>query len=289
MKDKISYIVILVVLIVGLSLLLYPTISDYWNFYHQSRAIATYSESVATLDDGTYDRLLSEAKAFNTQLANSPIEYRLSDSQKKIYDYLLNIDGNGIIGYVEVPSIDCSLPIYHGTDENVLQVAIGHLEWTSLPVGGKSTHCVISGHRGLPSARLFTDINKLTEGDIFTIRVLDETLTYEVDKILIVEPHETEDLKIVNGEDYCTLMTCTPYGVNTHRLLVRGHRIENLAESSEVFVIADATQIEPLVIAIIVAIPLLIILLIYVCYGGKHKAKMTAVYYQNLIKERRCQ
>ncbi len=286
MKDRISYIVILIVLIVGLSLLLYPSISDYWNSYHQSQAIATYSESVATLDDNSYDKLLSEARAFNTQLANSPVEFRLSDSQKIIYNYLLNVDGNGIIGYVEIPSINCSLPIYHGTDQSVLQVAIGHLEWTSLPVGGKSTHCVISGHRGLPSAKLFTDINKLSEGDVFTLRVLDETLTYEVDKILIIEPHQTDDLKIVEGKDYCTLMTCTPYGVNTHRLLVRGHRVENTQDASNVFVTADAIQIKPLIVSIVVAIPLLILLLIIVCYSSRNNSKLIALSLRNTIKER---
>lgn len=273
MKNKISYILIFTVLLVGLSLLLYPTLSDYWNSYHQSRAIATYSESVAKLDETDYNKILSDAKAFNNALANSPVDFTLSDSQKVIYENLLNIDGNGIIGYVEIPSIRCSLPIYHGTDESILQVAIGHLEWTSLPVGGENTHCVISGHRGLPSARLFTDINRLSEGDIFTIRVLNETLTYEVDKIHIVEPQDTEALEIVEGMDYCTLMTCTPYGVNSHRLLVRGHRIANQENADEMFVTADATQIEPLIVAPVVAVPMFVLLTVIVLLWSKKSHK----------------
>ena len=166
------------------------------------------------------------------------------------------------MGYIEIPSIQVSLPIYHGTDEAVLQVAVGHLEWSSLPVGGESTHCVLSGHRGLPSAKLFTNLDRLAVGDVFLLRVLDEVLTYEVDQILIVEPSETDALRIVGGMDYCTLVTCTPYGVNTHRLLVRGHRIENAEEARTVRVTADAVQIEPLLVAPIAAIPLLAVLLI---------------------------
>ena len=155
-----------------------------------------------------------------------------------------------------------SLPIYHGTEESVLQIAVGHLEWTSLPVGGESTHCVLSGHRGLPSAKLFTNLDKLREGDTFLLRVLDEVLTYEVDQILIVEPQETAALQIEEGKDYCTLVTFTPYGINTHRLLVRGHRIDNMEEAKTIRVTADAVQIEPLLVAPIVAIPMLLILLV---------------------------
>ena len=273
MKDKVSYILIFAVLLVGLSLLLYPTLSNYWNSYHQSRAIATYSESVASLDEVSYEKTLSDAKAFNKTLANSPVDFTLSDSQKVIYENLLNIDGNGIMGYVEIESIRCSLPIYHDTKESVLQVAIGHIEWSSLPVGGESTHCVISGHRGLPSARLYTDINKLSEGDTFTLCVLNEKLTYEVDKILIVEPHETEALEIVEGKDYCTLVTCTPYGVNSHRLLVRGHRIENPLNSGEMFITAEAIQIEPLIVAAVIAIPIFVLLTVIVLLWSKKSHK----------------
>ena len=166
------------------------------------------------------------------------------------------------MGYIEIPEISVSLPIYHGTSDSILQVAVGHLEWSSLPVGGEGSHCVLSGHRGLPSAKLFTDLDKIREGDIFLLRVLDEVLTYEVDKITIVEPSQVSDLQIVEGEDLCTLVTCTPYGVNTHRLLVRGHRIENIEEARTIRVTADALQIEPLLVAPFAALPLLLVLLI---------------------------
>ena len=205
------------------------------------------------------------------------IDARSSEIKRKTaetdIDLSLNIDGTGVMGYVEVPSIKVSLPIYHGTEESVLQVAIGHLEWSSLPVGGASSHCVISGHRGLPSAKLFSDLDEVVEGDIFIMRVLDETFTYEVDQILIVEPQDTEALLIQEGEDLCTLVTCTPYGINTHRLLVRGHRIDNLAESNTIRITSDAMQIEPIIVAPIVAMPMILILVSMVMFGGKKKPK----------------
>ena len=262
MRKHLSTIVLLFILFIGLSLLLYPSVSDYWNSLHQTRAIATYAENVAKLDNNQYDRLWEDARAYNQALGLRSNPYYLSEEQKAEYERLLDVSGLGVMGYIEIPEIDVSLPIYHGTEESVLQIAVGHLEWTSLPVGGESTHCVLSGHRGLPSAKLFTNLDKLREGDTFLLRVLDEVLTYEVDQILIVEPQETQALQIVEGEDYCTLVTCTPYGVNTHRLLVRGHRIENLADSASVRVTADAVQIEPLLVAPVVAIPMLLILLI---------------------------
>lgn len=262
---------LILILLAGLSLLLYPTVSDYWNSFHQSRAIASYAEDVAKLDTVQYDDLWKAAKKYNEALAKGDINYVLKDEQKEKYESLLNVSGTGVMGYIEIPSINCSLPIYHGTDEAALQIAVGHLEWTSLPTGGESTHCVLSGHRGLPSAKLFTDLDRLVEGDIFVLRVLDEVLTYEVDQILIVEPEETEDLQIEKGKDYCTLVTCTPYGINTHRLLVRGHRIENLEESGIVRVTADAIQIEPLFVAPIVAIPMLLVLLIILLLPKKKK------------------
>ena len=262
---------LILILLVGLSLLLYPTVSDYWNSFHQSRAIASYAEDVAKLDTVQYADLWKAAKKYNEALAKGDINYVLKDEQKEKYESLLNVSGTGVMGYIEIPSINCSLPIYHGTDEAALQIAVGHLEWTSLPTGGESTHCVLSGHRGLPSAKLFTDLDRLVEGDIFVLRVLDEVLTYEVDQILIVEPEETEDLQIEKGKDYCTLVTCTPYGINTHRLLVRGHRIENLEESGIVRVTADAIQIQPLFVAPIVAIPMLLVLLIILLLPKKKK------------------
>lgn len=265
MKKKGNHLItILLVLIflLGLSLLLYPAVSDYWNSKHQTRAIAVYSEEVSGLDKDQYQALWADAAAYNASLRERDNAYLLTEEQKAAYEQLLNVSGLGIMGYIEIPSIDCSLPIYHGTEESVLQIAIGHLEWSSLPVGGESTHCVLSGHRGLPSAKLFTNLDKLQEGDVFMLRVLDEVLTYEVDQILIVEPQEIAALQIAEGEDLCTLVTCTPYGINTHRLLVRGHRIENAPEARLVRVTADAVQIEPLLVAPIVALPMLLLLLI---------------------------
>ena len=262
MRKHLSTIVLLFILFIGLSLLLYPTVSDYWNSFHQTRAIATYAENVANLDNNQYDRLWEDARAYNQALPFRSNPYYLSEEQKAEYERLLDVSGLGVMGYIEIPEIDVSLPIYHGTEESVLQIAVGHLEWTSLPVGGESTHCVLSGHRGLPSAKLFTNLDKLREGDTFLLRVLDEVLTYEVDQILIVEPQETAALQIEEGKDYCTLVTCTPYGINTHRLLVRGHRIDNMEEAKTIRVTADAVQIEPLLVAPIVAIPMLLILLV---------------------------
>lgn len=272
-KGNLITILLVLILLAGLSLLLYPSVSNYWNSLHQTRAIATYAEEVANLDNDAYDQLWQDAASYNQSLLTRSNTYLLSEAQKEEYERLLNVSGLGIMGYIEIPGIDCSLPIYHGTEESVLQIAVGHLEWSSLPVGGMSTHCVLSGHRGLPSAKLFTNLDKLAEGDVFMLRVLDEVLTYKVDQVLIVEPHETDALHIVEGEDYCTLVTCTPYGINTHRLLVRGHRIENIEEAKTVRVTADAIQIEPLLVAPIVAIPILLLLLILLLLPKRPKTK----------------
>ena len=271
MRKHLSTILLLFILLIGLSLLLYPTVSDYWNSFHQTRAIATYAENVAKLDNNQYDRLWEDARAYNQALPFRSNPYYLSEEQKTEYESLLDVSGMGVMGYIEIPQIDVSVPIYHGTEESVLQIAVGHLEWTSLPVGGESTHCVLSGHRGLPSAKLFTNLDKLREGDTFLLRVLDEVLTYEVDQILIVEPQETAALQIEEGKDYCTLVTCTPYGINTHRLLVRGHRIDNIEEAKTVRVTADAIQIEPLIVAPIVAIPMLLVLLVLLLLPKRKK------------------
>ena len=264
-------IILVLILLVGLSLLLYPSVSDYWNSFHQSRAIAQYAKEVAAMDDEDYEKLWQEAVDYNKVLQERGINYVLNEEEKAEYESVLDVTGTGIMGYVEIPSIRCSLPIYHGTDESVLQIAVGHLEWSTLPVGGESTHCVISGHRGLTSAKLFTNLDQLVEGDIFMLRVLDEVLTYEVDQILIVEPQDTTSLQITKGEDYCTLVTCTPYGINTHRLLVRGHRIENVEESESARITADAMQIEPLMVAPIVALPILLILIILLLVPRRRK------------------
>lgn len=275
MKKKSSFVTVILIaaLLAGALLLLYPTVSDYWNSFHQSRAIASYAEQVADLDDNTYDQIWADARAYNETLDNSTSRFVMTEEQKKIYEALLNIADNGVMGYIEIPKIKCNLPIYHGTDEAVLQIAIGHVQGSSLPAGGESTHCVLSGHRGLPSAKLFSDLDQLTEGDVFLLRVLDETLTYEVDQIRTVLPDELDDLAIEEGKEYCTLVTCTPYGINSHRLLVRGHRVENQASASTIRVTADAMQIEPLLIAPLVAVPMLLVLLVMVLIPHRTKKK----------------
>lgn len=232
-KKYISTIIIAVIFLTGLGFLLYPTVSNLWNQAHQSRAIATYSKQVEKLDDSENKKMLKAARKYNKSLLKKSDHWKLSKKDKKKYESLLDVSGTGIMGYIEVPKIDCSLPIYHGTDEGALQIAIGHLEGSSLPVGGKSTHCVLSGHRGLPSARLFTDLDQMEEGDIFILNILGRKLAYEVDQIKVVLPEEMSDLEIEEGKDLCTLVTCTPYGINTHRLLVRGHRTEYVEKKVE--------------------------------------------------------
>lgn len=264
----------MIVFIAGLSLLLYPTVSDYVNSLHQSRAISDYANRVSEIAKEDYTSYMQAAKAYNRQIPARPNLYKLSPEERAQYEELLNIGGSGVMGYVEIPVIDVSLPVYHGTSDSVLQTAIGHLEWTSLPVGGIGTHCVLSGHRGLPSAKLFTNLDRLVVGDVFMIRVLNEVLTYEVDQILIVEPQNTDALQIVNGKDYCTLVTCTPYGVNTHRLLVRGHRIENAKQASAVFITSEAIQIEPAIVAAVLGVFIILVLIIvsFVKKGRKETA-----------------
>jgi sortase A len=271
MKKHLSTLLLFLVFFIGLSLLLYPTIADWWNSFHQSRAVASYVKQVANMDEDRYAYLWDHAWDYNQSLLERPNDYILTDEQKVAYEDLLDISDNGIMGYVEIPQLNIILPIYHGTGEAVLQVAVGHLEWTSLPVGGNNSHCVISGHRGLPSARLFTDLDQIAEGDVFLLRVLDEVLTYEVNQIRIVEPTDIQDLLIQEGEDLCTLMTCTPYGINSHRLLVRGRRIANVEEAKVVRVTADALQIEPVMIAPLFAAPLLLILLIMLMLPKKRR------------------
>lgn len=261
-RKNFSTVLLLVTLMIGISLLLYPTISDYWNSFHQSRAIAGYAEAVAQMDEIDYEKIWNDAVEYNKELQTRSNHWFLTEEQQEEYESMLNVSGNGIMGYIEIPSIKVSLPIYHGVDEGILQVAIGHIGGSSLPVGGKGSHCVISGHRGLPSAKLFTDLDQLAEGDIFMLRVLDETLTYEVDQILIVEPSDMSSLEFDEEKDYCTLVTCTPYGINSHRLLVRGHRVANLEESEEIRVTADAQQIDPVLITPALAGILLVLLLL---------------------------
>lgn len=270
-KGTVFNVILILVLLTGLSLLLYPGFSDYWNSMRQTQVITSYAEDVANLGREEYAEILNSARAYNDSLLLRSNRYKLDDAQKESYNRQLNLTGNGVMGFIEIPGIEVYLPIYHGTEEEVLHVAVGHLDWTSLPTGGESTHSVFSGHRGLPSARLFTDLDKMVVGDHFVLNVLDQVLTYEVDQIRIVEPDETEDLLIQEGKDLCTLVTCTPYGVNSHRLLVRGHRVDNLKEAQAVRVTADALIVEKLVVAPFVLAPILVLLMLAVLLSGKRK------------------
>lgn len=227
LRKHISTIILCITFITGLSLLLYPTVSNYWNAQHQTQAVVDYTERIEKMDDSEKLLEVDRAVSYNSMLVDNGRRFSPNKEEKEFYNSVLSVDDNGMMGYITIPELRLKLAIYHGVDESVLQVGIGHIEGSSLPVGGEGTHCVLSGHRGLPSAKLFTDIDKLVIGDVFMLHVYDEVLTYEVDQILIVEPEDYSALAIEEGKDYCTLVTCTPYGINTHRLLVRGHRIEN--------------------------------------------------------------
>lgn len=264
MVKKIMNVVVALVFIVGIGLLAYPTFSDWWNSQHRSQVIASYEKKVENLSDKEYKKLWNQAVTYNKELKYTNMT--LSKAELKKYNKTLDVTGTGIMGYVEIPKINVSLPIYHGDNASILQVAIGHIPGTSLPVGGTSTHCVISGHRGLPSARLFTDIDQMKIGDTFMLQTLDNTLTYQVDQIKVVLPTNTKYLQIEEGKDLCTLMTCTPYGVNTHRLLVRGHRIPT--KSTRVH--RDLLKADPVIFDAIWAVIALIVIGINI---RRHKKK----------------
>ena len=261
MRKNLSTIILILIFLVGLSVMLYPSVSDAVNRKHQSRAVASYAEEVEQLSDADYQTYFDVADAYNRQLNTTPHAFYKPDLVSG-YAQTLDISGTGIMGYITIPKISVELPIYHGTDEGVLQVAAGHLEGSSLPVGGAGTHAVISAHRGLPSAKLFTNLDELEVGDRFTITVLNRVLTYEVDQISIVLPTEIDQLLPTEGMDYVTLMTCTPYGINTHRLLVRGKRVETTESQKHIRVAADAFRIEPIIVAPILAIPMLLAALV---------------------------
>ena len=271
MKKHLSTIILVLVLVLGLGIMLYPTVSDWWNSFHQTRAIASYSDAVATMDNELYDQLWQEAEAYNAALAQKANPYFFTEEDQALYDSTLNVSGTGIMGYIDIPEIKCTLPIYHGTSEAVLQVGVGHIEGSSLPVGGEGTHCVLSGHSGLPSAVLFTHLEDLDIGDLFTLQIMDETLTYEVDRFNRVLPHEMELLTIEEGKDSCTLVTCTPYGINTHRLLVHAHRVANEAATAHIRVTADAVRIDPILVSPAAAAPMLLLLFLWLMFGGGKK------------------
>ena len=269
-KRKVITLILLGVFLAGLSLLLYPSVSSYWNSITQSRAIVDYDTIVKSLSPKDNTAYFERAEEYNSEL--KALSFPLTEYQQiSGYDDCLNAVGDGVIGYIDIDKIQVKLPIYHGTSDAVLQVAAGHLEGTSLPVGGQSTHAVISAHRGLPSAKLFTNLDQLEVGDTFTITVLDRVLTYEVDQISIVLPTETDNLKVVDGKDYVTLMTCTPYGINSHRLLVRGRRIETPDKLKHIRVTADAVKIEPIITAPIMALPLLLVLLLWLLFSNRKR------------------
>lgn len=270
-KFSISTLILVILLLIGLSVMLYPTFSDWWNSHTQSRAVANYDNIVAQLDETDYGKYLDEAHDYNAQLAKVHAPLSNPDAVPR-YNDILNISGSGIMGYITIQVIQVELPIYHGTGVDVLNVATGHLQGSSLPVGGESTHAVISAHRGLPSARLFTDLDEVVVGDIFTITVLNEIFTYEVEEILIVLPHEVDKLAIQPGADKVTLMTCTPYGINTHRLLVRAHRIDT-EYARTVLVSADCVQVDPMLVVPVISLPLLIGLIAFWIISSKRRAR----------------
>ena len=271
MKKHIYKIVTILLFVVGFSVLLYPTISDYINQKHASHIIVDYNAALSRTDESGRKTMFAAAELYNKALAEDSSAF-YEPSKLKGYSELLDITGEGVMGYIDIDKIHVELPIYHGTDKGVLQIGAGHVEGSSLPVGGSSTHCVLSGHRGLPSAKLFTDLDELEIGDRFTITTLDRLLTYEVDQIKVVLPDQSEDLLIEPGRDLCTLITCTPYGINTHRLLVRGVRVENSEAAAEpvVFVANEAFRIDTIIVAPFAAIPMLLIMLIFTAiFGGR--------------------
>lgn len=262
MNRKKIRLIFLIIFFVGLSILLYPIVSQYWNSKVQSEAIANYNKMFTNINKEDYSNIFNEAEKYNQEL--SKLEFPLIQ-YKRIFGYsnLINVSSNGMMGYISIDKIKVELPIYHGTSSSVLNIAVGHLEGSSMPIGGVSTHSILSAHRGLPSAKLFTNLNKLEIGDIFEITILDRKLTYQVDNIVVVEPNDVSNLEIIEGKDFVTLITCTPYGLNTHRLLVRGTRIEN-EDKLELIVTSDAYQIDKLIVTLVIALPILIVLIIYV-------------------------
>ena len=260
--------------LVGICVLLYPAFSNYWNSKTQSRAIVDYESVLEYLEPKDYSAIFQAAYDYNEALRE--IEFPLQNFEEVpgYYD-TLKIEGSNIIGYVKIDKIGVELPIYHGTSDAVLNRGVGHLKGSSLPVGGESTHSVMSAHRGLPSAKLFTDLDRMEMGDTFQVTVLDQVLTYQVDQVKVITPRELDDLQIVDGKDYCTLFTCTPYGINTHRLLVRGIRIETIVEKPVIYVSNEAFRIEPLLVTPAVAAPMLLVLLIHLLVKYREPPKNT--------------
>ena len=269
LRKNLITIILFGMIVVGLGLIAYPSVADWWNSFHQTRAVAAYASKIADMSHEEYDKILNEAAEYNKQIAETGVRWHMSDEEIQEYNSILDITGTGIMAYIDIPKIHVQLPIYHGTDDTILQIAVGHITGSSLPVGGETSHCIVSGHRGLPSAKLFSDLDELVVGDLWTVNVLDQTLTYEVDQIRVVLPTDLKYLEMEDGKDYCTLVTCTPYGVNTHRLLVRGHRVPNVQGNARVT--ADALQIEPAYVAPFIGIPIILILIVMMIIATRKK------------------
>lgn len=278
MKKKksgaLTTIIVILIFVVGLSLLLYPTVSDYWNSIHQSQVIVSYDKEVNELEQAEFDRLWTEADAFNHRLLERANPYVLTAEERETYYGALTTSENGLMAYLEIPVIDCLLPVRHGTGDDVLQKSVGHIEWTSLPVGGEDTHCVLSGHRGLPSSELLTNIDHMQLGDVFYLHVLGETLEYRVDNIAVVEPNDLTLLGVEEGKDYVTLLTCTPYGINSHRLLVRGIRVENDGETvGDLGLSNEVREIDIMYIVPAILVALIVIVFIWLLIDSGRKKK----------------
>ncbi|SCY69203.1 class C sortase [Butyrivibrio sp. INlla14] len=258
LKKQLPNIIFGLIFLAGLAIFLYPSVSNYINSKNQSRAISNYEEAMAAISEEDYTKFWQAADEYNKELASKPLNFKLTDEEKAKYESILDPTGTGIMGYIEIENIGVNLPIYHGTEETVLQVGIGHLEGTSFPTGKTSTHAVLSGHRGLPSSKLFSDLDQMIVGDTFLLHILDQTFAYQIDQINIVLPEETSDLAIVDDKEYVTLVTCTPYGVNTHRLLVRAKRVD-YNEETKLIVPADATRYGNIVVAPFIGAPILLI------------------------------
>ena len=285
-SHRASNLILVLILLVGAGIAGYPAFSEYWNSMHQSRAIMGYAERVAEMSNEEYEAVWDAALDYNRRLANNPNPFAMSDEDMDDYEKQLNVDGTGNMGFISIPKINVDLPIYHGTSDAVLQTSIGHIDGTSLPAGSVhpnpdafdeveyASHSVLSGHRGLPSAKLFSELDAMEIGDVFYLTIMDQTLTYQVDDITVIVPEDSSKLVLFPGKDYCTLMTCTPYGINTHRLLVRGVRVENDKELLDVRVTADALKIDPLYVVPFIAGPVLLIMVLWVAiFAGGHKKK----------------
>ena len=268
-----STILLVLIFLIGLSVLLYPTISDFWNEKRQSQAIMNYDDLLVDLTPEDFSEYFEKAEEYNRKLKLISYPFLGYPELDDEYYSALDVNDDGMMGYITIDKIKVQLPIYHGTSDKVLNCAVGHLEGSTLPIGGESTHCVLSAHRGLPSAKLFTNLDELAVGDVFTITILDKMFTYQVDQVKVVLPDETDELNVVNGEDYCTLVTCSPYGINTHRMLVRGTRIENIEEAKKINITTEAYLIDPLIVTPVVAIPIFLGRLVFLVVKSSKKKR----------------